>query len=362
MAAKLGVGIIGFGRIARAHLTAYRYQQDVEVLAVADPMEAARDAAKREHGIPQAFETWEELLSIDGIDLVSICTPHDLHEAPFIASVDAGKQIFLEKPVSTTLASAMRMLRAADEAGTWTALGTPLRYYPGNRMVKEMLQAGRIGEPELAKVSYGANFFQRDAHGVGTRADGWHHSSDRMGGGVLSGQCPHYFSLLTWLFEDKVKAITAHTWNVGHATNVDAAFDSNAVCMLEFESGPRALMEVSWSSHEHPWGIEVYGSKGTLVGASVAGQQASYTLSVHGPAADSEMPGRELSGARSVVGDPMPPPLPPFGHTEICADFVATVRNDRISGDLPTLEHGCDIQAIIEAGYLSSRQGRRVEI
>ena len=358
MAAKLGAGFIGFGRIARSHLTAYRSQRDVEVLAIADPVEAARDAAKREYGIPHAFETWEELLTVDAIDLVSICTPHDLHEAPFMDSVNAGKQIFLEKPVSTSLASARRMLRAAEEAGTWTALGTPLRDYPGNIKVKEMLQAGRIGELELATVSYGASFFQRDEHGVGTRPDGWYQSSSRMGGGVLSGQCPHYFSLLTWLFEDEVKAITAHTWNVGQAANSDAEFDSNAVCMLEFKSGPRALMEVSWSSHEHPWGFEVYGSKGALMGTSVAGRQASYTLSLHGPAADVDAPSEGLSGARSVIGDPMPPPLPPFGYTEICADFVATVRNDRISGDLPTLEHGCDLQANIEAGYLSSRESR----
>lgn len=355
----VGVGIIGFGNIARAHLQGYRLAPDVAVLAVADPREEARRLATEEFGIPRAVEDYAELLAMDDVQAVSICTPHEHHEGPFIAAARAGKHVHVEKPVSISLASANRMLAAARAAGVWTALGTPLRYYPCNIAIKEMLKGGRIGALELTKLNMGTNIYGRDGTGAGRVFKSWYVESAPFGGGMLAGQTVHYLDYLSWLVEEPVLAVTAQVWNPGNGIPAESAFDTNVLCILEFAGGSRALLETSWSSHYHPWALELYGSRGVIIGESRAGRQNALTVSIFGPAAGVDGAG---PGASVVVGDPIPPGDPPAGHIQICRDFIDTIRAGKLSGELPTAEHGRDLQAIIEAGYLSSRMGRRVTI
>ena len=85
MSAKYTAAIVGCGSIAHAHMEGYNLVDEVEVVAVADPVPGARRQYMDEYGIPQEYDTVEEMLGQAKPDIVSVCTWHLLHPAPTIA-------------------------------------------------------------------------------------------------------------------------------------------------------------------------------------------------------------------------------------------------------------------------------------
>jgi predicted dehydrogenase len=82
--------IVGCGSIGQAHMDGYRLNDNIEVIAVADPLPAAREQYMKDYGIPQGYATVEEMLDRAKPDIVSVCTWHLLHPAPTIAAGRAG--------------------------------------------------------------------------------------------------------------------------------------------------------------------------------------------------------------------------------------------------------------------------------
>lgn len=98
----------------------------------------------REHGLTLCTSI-EEVLGDPDVDAVLVVTPHSTHEALVIAAAEAGKQVFCEKPLTLTAASAERMLAACDKAGIVLGIGHERRFEPAMEEVAAMIQAGRLG-------------------------------------------------------------------------------------------------------------------------------------------------------------------------------------------------------------------------
>ena len=98
MSTQYKAAIIGCGSIGHAHMEGYNLVDEVEVVAVADPVAAARGHYVKQYGIPQQYESVEEMLKNARPDIVSICTWHLLHPAPTIAAAQAEvKAVICEK-------------------------------------------------------------------------------------------------------------------------------------------------------------------------------------------------------------------------------------------------------------------------
>ena len=111
--------IVGCGSIGHAHMDGYNLVDQVEVIAVADPVEAARRIYVEEYGIPQQYDTVEEMLETAKPDIVSVCTWHLLHPGPTIAAARAGvKGVICEKPMAIGMGPADSMVDACDASGT----------------------------------------------------------------------------------------------------------------------------------------------------------------------------------------------------------------------------------------------------
>lgn len=148
MPAKYTAAIVGCGSIAHAHMEGYNAVDEVEVVAVADPVAAARRQYMDEYGIEQEYATVEEMLDKARPDFVSVCTWHLLHPAPTIAAAQAGvKAVICEKPMAIGMEAADAMVEACQKSGTKLVISHQRRFTPGWGKAKELLEAGAIGQP-----------------------------------------------------------------------------------------------------------------------------------------------------------------------------------------------------------------------
>ena len=108
------VGFIGLGRIADLHQLGYVGNPDAQLCAVCDTNSKTVEARKNEWGVPKAYTDHAELLADPDIDAVEIIAPQTVHEPIVLDAVRAGKHIAVQKPMTTSLDSANRMLEAVS--------------------------------------------------------------------------------------------------------------------------------------------------------------------------------------------------------------------------------------------------------
>ena len=146
--ARYTAAVVGCGSIGNAHMEGYNLVDDVEVIAVADPIAAARKTYMDEYGIAQEFETVEEMMEKAKPDIVSVCTWHLLHPGPTVAAAKGGaKAVICEKPMAIGMAPADQMVDGCQEHGTKLVISHQRRFTPGWEKAKAMLEEGAIGTP-----------------------------------------------------------------------------------------------------------------------------------------------------------------------------------------------------------------------
>ncbi|RWB31417.1 MAG: Gfo/Idh/MocA family oxidoreductase [Mesorhizobium sp.] len=141
------VAVIGAGFMGSMHASIFSSAPNCNLAAVVDPnVELARAAAAR-CGNAKAYASHDELLAAEKLDLVSICTPDNLHRAPAEAVAANGVNLFIEKPIASTVDDAKAIIAAARGAGVKLGVGYLLRFDPRYARAKELIDEGRIGAP-----------------------------------------------------------------------------------------------------------------------------------------------------------------------------------------------------------------------
>ncbi|AWV97271.1 Gfo/Idh/MocA family protein [Arcticibacterium luteifluviistationis] len=143
--AKIKVGVVGTGFIGPAHIEALRRLPNVEVVALCEVSQELADQKAAELGIPVGC-TFENLLKMDEIQCIHICTPNFLHYSQSKAALEAGKHVVCEKPLSKDLHEAKELVEIAAKSGLVNAVHFNLRYYPMVRQMKVMREKGELGE------------------------------------------------------------------------------------------------------------------------------------------------------------------------------------------------------------------------
>ena len=156
----LRIGVIGAGGRGVLAQFAHRPDEGVRVVAGADVRKAALDEFRSRYGA-NAFVTadYRELLDKADVDAVFVTAPDYLHEECAIAALEAGKHVYLEKPMAITIEGCDRILRTARQKKVKLYLGHNMRHITVMRKMKELIDSGAIGEPKAAWcrhfVSYG---------------------------------------------------------------------------------------------------------------------------------------------------------------------------------------------------------------
>ena len=196
---ELGVGIVGWGFMGRMHAHAVRsiplYYADLPFLpklagiCSRDGAKAARAAA--ELGVPFSTGDYRELIRREGVEVVSVCAPNGLHEAIAIEALRAGKQLYIDKPLSTDAASAARIVRCAEGMGAAAQVAFHNRFYPAILRAKRFVAEGGLGR----LTGFSCRYLHSGSVSP-SRPFGWKHGPE---GGVLLDLGSHALDLIAWL-------------------------------------------------------------------------------------------------------------------------------------------------------------------
>ncbi|MDQ2623247.1 MAG: inositol 2-dehydrogenase [Actinomycetota bacterium] len=150
---KLGVGLVGTGRIGRLHADVIDRQVDGLLLtSVFDPVREAAEEVASAHGSTVAPDDLS-LIQDPQVDVVAICSSTDTHAQLIVEAAAAGKAIFCEKPVSLDLAEVDRALAAVTRAGVPFMVGFNRRFDAAHGSVEAAVRDGKIGEVHLLRIS-----------------------------------------------------------------------------------------------------------------------------------------------------------------------------------------------------------------
>lgn len=354
---KVGIGIIGFGGIAKgAHAPGYRRIPDqCEILAVADILpERCAEATGPQWNIPLAFADYKKLLEMPEIDAVSVCTPNYVHMQPTLDAFAAGKHVLCEKPMAINAGEAKQMIEGSKQAGKQLQIGYNMRFGSGPQSLKRSMEAGVLGEVYHAQA--------RAMRRRGVPNWGVFTEKDKQGGGPLIDIGVHITDMTLWLMgHPKPVAASGQTYTkFGTREGVLGmwgAWDPKkytvedfAVGLIRFEDGRTMSLHSSFIANldKERFDTHLYG---TGAGVFLDANSNQFTIF------------REEFG---TLTDATPGWLPRVesSHGEEIKVFVQAVKEGRPVAELgaATGEQALMVTQIMDAIYASSEQGKEVTI
>ncbi|AOZ93726.1 Gfo/Idh/MocA family protein [Paenibacillus crassostreae] len=189
---ELGVAIIGCGAISPLHAKTITGIKGVSLLTVVDIDSDKASHAGKEFDC-HAINDYREILNDDRIDVVHLCTPHDLHAEMAIELLRAGKHVLTEKPIAVDLPSAKRMHEAAQDSKRQLGVVFQNRYNEASIQIKKIIDSGMFGKLLCMKgivTWYRSEDYYRDST--------WRGRWSTEGGGLLINQTIHTLDLLQW--------------------------------------------------------------------------------------------------------------------------------------------------------------------
>ena len=199
---RIGVGVIGFGWLGRAHSRSLARipmlfddrAYEPELVICADPAPGAADEAVSAFGFARGADDWRRVIDDPGVDAVWIAAPNTLHVELVEAAAQAGKHVFCEKPVGGTPEQTVRAERAVRHAGVTGGVGFNYRWAPLVRYTAELIAAGELG----TLTNYRGRFFSMyGADPLGVLS--WRFRLDEGGHGVTSDLLSHAVDLAHYL-------------------------------------------------------------------------------------------------------------------------------------------------------------------
>lgn len=326
-------GIIGAGAISQiVHLPILVERQDVEVVALADRDIHKAEALARRYGVPIVLDT-DELLGLDELDAIVLCTPNHVHEEMAVAALEAGKHVLVERPLAATAAGAARVIERAEKSGRVLSVGLPHRFRPEVIALRSFVLGEQLGDLNAVRGSWLTRT---------TRASraSWRHDPQVAGGGALIDLGIPALDLCMWTIDfPSVRRVACLLSTEGEAV------EHSATLLLETEDGVAMTLEVS---------------------SRLFAAEDRYFVRVMGTEGSGALPPLEVF--KRVGGRPMDvtprQPKPRGGenpytnaYRRLLDDFVRQITGLR-DISVPTEQVG--LMSLIEAAYRSAEEGREV--
>lgn len=148
MTTQFRVAVIGAGFMGSMHASIFSREPRAKLVAIVDfNIELARSVAAKLGDDVKAYASHEDLLAAEELDLVSICTPDHLHLKPALDIAAKGINLFVEKPIASTIEDGQKIVDACKAAGVKLGIGYLLRFDPRYFKARELIQTGKIGTP-----------------------------------------------------------------------------------------------------------------------------------------------------------------------------------------------------------------------
>jgi predicted dehydrogenase len=330
--APLSIGILGTANIARSFIEGVSTSKHVAVAAIASRSPAKAQAFAAEFAIPRHFGSYEALLAERDIEAVYIPLPNSLHAEWSIAAVRAGKHVLCEKPLSATADEARAMFEAARRHGVHLVEGFPYRAQPQTHKLRELLEAGVIGEVRLMQAAFG--FSLGAAENI--RLD------PQLAGGALMDVGVYPVSLVRMVAGARPSRV--------HAAAHWAGVDRTLAATLQFAGGLIAQINCSFDTCLHRQALLV-GSNGLI-----------QTTFLNHTATPAEAALKVRTGSGRNAAESIVETSAVNGFLAEAESFAALVRHGprQWSGTSP--EESVDNMLTLEAILKSARSGSAIEI
>jgi myo-inositol 2-dehydrogenase/D-chiro-inositol 1-dehydrogenase len=249
---QIKIGIVGAGRIGRLHAENILQMPQVELKIISDIYSDQVKPWAEAVGIPQVTSNYKQILSDPEIDAVFICSPTNTHVSIIADAVKAGKHIFCEKPISFDFKQTEQVLQLVNESDVKFQTGFNRRFDHNFKRVREIIEAGQIGEPHIIKIT------SRDPEAPPKEYI-------EVSGGMFIDMTIHDFDIARFLSGSDVEEVY-----VQGAVLIDPVFAEyedvdTAIITLKFKSGAIGVIDNSRKSvYGYDQRVEVFGSKGCV--------------------------------------------------------------------------------------------------
>jgi UDP-N-acetyl-2-amino-2-deoxyglucuronate dehydrogenase len=336
----LRIGIIGSGYMARTFAECLRsYCHDARLQGVAGGTRAPTTAA--EFGV-EAVGSVEKLIERSDVDAVLVTSPHAAHRDQVIAAARAGKHVFVEKPMETSVARCDAMIEACERAGVTLCVAFVSRFRGSPRRGKELVDQGKIGAVRTFTYTWQT---------TDTKIEDKRWTLDPVHGGIFLDAGVHAFDQMLWYVGAKPTRVYANVTNFTATETVKPT----AVVQVTFENG---AIGVYWMSFELP----APGFPDSMIRTEVVGSKGLITLDPYGKV-EAAIDGRWEQVWEQPTIDYLQSYLNPVRLEAFAAelqDFIDSVRDHR-----PPFATGQDGRAaveLVEAANVSSETGEAVRL
>ena len=372
---EIGIGVIGTGFMGKAHSIAYSASASVfgtglrprlEMVCDLSPERAQVRAA--DLGFSRYSSDWREVVNDPAVELISVCTPNDTHAEISIAALNAGKHVWCEKPMSTTLADSTAMRDMAISSSAKTIIGYNYTKNPAVTHARRLIEEGRIGHV--------SGFFCRydvDNEADGNRPWSWRMSRDKSGTGANGDVLSHVISVGHYLTGSTIAKVVGDIAIIhqqrADADNPDSQKtvdnDDMVSALVTFANGVKGHIGASRVTWGRKCGLrwEIHGTEGTILYDQERLNELKLFTKDSDPATD---------GFRTILTGPHHPPysafLPNGGHSlgymdvKICElhELLTAIEKDK--SVWPSFEDGLAIENVMDAVDRSALSGKWIEV
>jgi UDP-N-acetylglucosamine 3-dehydrogenase len=235
---RLRIGVIGLGWFGQIHCEAIIGVPNIELAALCTRTPERLAALSGKFGVDRTYQDFRRLVADPAIDAVSIVTMWDQHTEPAVAALEAGKHVFLEKPMASTLVDCRKIIDAASRSRGILQIGHICRFNPRYRAAKQAIAEGRIGK--IVSLASRRNIPAAWTPTILEKI------------GPIVGAAIHDTDLMLWFTGDRVVSAYAQTVSVRGLRYPDIG-----QTMYRFAGGATATLETVWCMPEKtPYDID----------------------------------------------------------------------------------------------------------
>jgi predicted dehydrogenase len=282
----VGLGLVGLGWWGGILAEAVRDTDGAELVACYARTASTRDRFAADHQT-KAASSWDELLADPQVDGLLLATPHSTHADLVVDAASAGKHVFVEKPLTLTVAEGRRAVDAADAAGIVLQVGHNRRRQPATRRLKELVDGGALGTIHHVEANLS------NAKELAPRT-GWRGDPAESPGGGMTGLGVHMVDNLIYLVGRPAR-LAAFSKQILSRSKLDDA----TTIILEFESGPLGYVATSMVVPD----IATVGAIGHDAAAWNVGDGAHFYVQKVGDPERTEMPVDTLDTVRDQIDE-----------------------------------------------------------
>lgn len=252
---ELRFGLIGCGLWGAHHAKAIERASGAVLAAVADRSNENRAAAKAAHPGAEIFDDYRRVIARDDIDVIDCVLPSHLHYEVGKAALEAGKHLFLEKPMALSIQHCDELVALAASQGRVLAVDHELRLSMLWGKVKQLMDEGVVGTPQYVLLE-----LSRFPYRFGS--EGWRFDISRVGNWILEEPI-HFFDLARWYLSAHGEPVSVYA-RANSRQPDHPELQDNFSAVVNFRGGAYAVVTQTLAAFEHHATCKVTGTAGAI--------------------------------------------------------------------------------------------------